>query len=415
MGHPDLAMAINGGTFPSFSAGWIVSNESFLESISAIQQLKLRGSWGQLGNQNIGLYRFSSNINTSFGYSFDDVEVNGYSQSTYANEDITWETSEQTNIGLDLTLLNGKLGITADWFHKKTKDMLLNLPISPLVGLGSSEINIGSVSNKGWELAINYRNRDREFKYAVGFNMTDIKNELTDFGGLPPSISDWSVLKEGDPINSFYGYKSDGLFQTQAEIDGHATQPNQGELKPGDIKLVDLNGDGEINDDDRTIIGNPNPRYEFGFNFAADYKGFDLNLFMQGVAKAENYFYGATNEGPAFEIFTTTRVLDRWTPDNPNASFPRIEAASNKNNFLYNDFWIRDASYLRLKNIQIGYSFNENVLDKLKVSKLRIYTGATNLFTISDVESGLDPETYSGRVNYYPPTSTYTIGIQLAF
>ncbi|WP_242131566.1 SusC/RagA family TonB-linked outer membrane protein [Aestuariivivens marinum] len=403
------------GTFPSFSAGWVISNEDFMGNIDAIHHLKFRGSWGQLGNQNIGLYRFSSNINTNYSYSFNDVQVNGYSQSTYANEDITWETSEQTNIGIDFSLLKGKLGVTADWFHKKTKDMLLNLPISPLVGLESSEINIGSVSNKGWELSLNYRNRDREFKYAVGFNITDIKNELTDFGGLPLSINGWTVLKEGEPINSFYGYKSDGLFQTQQEIDNHAPQPNQSELKPGDIKLVDLNGDGEINDDDRTIIGNPNPRYEYSLNFSADYKGFDLNFFLQGVAKAENYFYGATNEGPAYEIFTTTRVLDRWTPDNPNASFPRIEAASNKNNFLYNDFWIRDASYLRLKNIQIGYSFDQKVLDKFNLSKIRIYTGATNLFTITDVESGLDPETYDGRVRYYPPTSTYTIGVQLAF
>ena len=403
------------GTFPSFSGGWVISNEGFMSNISAVQHLKFRGSWGQLGNQNIGLYRFASNINTNYNYSFNDVQVNGYSQSTYANEDITWETSEQTNIGIDLLLFKGKFGITADWFHKKTKDMLLNLPISPLVGLGSSEINIGSVSNKGWELSLNYKNRDREFKYAMGLNITDIKNELTNFGGLPPSISAWNVLKEGEPMWSFYGYKSDGLFQTQEEIDNHAPQPNQSELKPGDIKLVDINDDGEINDDDRTIIGNPNPRYEYSFNFSADYKGFDVNFFLQGVAKAENYFYGATNEGPAFEIFTTTRVLDRWTPDNPNASFPRLEAASNKNNFLYNDFWIRDASYLRLKNIQIGYSLSKKILDKFQLSKVRVYTGATNLFTITNVESGLDPETYSGRVSYYPPTSTYTIGVQLAF
>jgi TonB-linked SusC/RagA family outer membrane protein len=403
------------GTFPSFSGGWVISKENFMSDSSIIQNLKLRASWGQLGNQEIGLYRFSSNINTWYNYSFNDTEVNGYSQSTYANENITWETSEQTDIGIDLSLFKGKLDITADWFNKTTKDMLLNLPISPLVGLNSSELNVGSVSNKGWELAMNYRNREHQFKYSVGFNISDIKNELTDFGGLPPSISGWSILKEGEELNSFYGYTSDGLFQTQEEIDNNPTQPNQSDLKPGDIKLVDINDDGVIDDDDRSIIGSPNPRYEYGFNFSGEYKGFDLNLFVQGVAKAENYFFGAPNEGPAYEIFTTTRVLDRWTPDNPNASFPRLEAASNKNNYLFNDFWIRDASYLRLKNIQIGYSIDKKLLKKMQIDRLRIYTGATNLLTITNIESGLDPETYDGRPNYYPPITTYTIGLQITF
>lgn len=415
------------GLFPSFSTGWNMSKEDFMSDISFIKSLKLRGSWGQLGNQDIGLYRFSSNISTFYTYSFDDVEVNGYSQSTYANEEITWETSEMTNIGIDLSLFRGKLDITADWFHKKTKDMLLNLPISPLVGLDSSEINIGSVSNKGWEFALKFRDNINDFNYSIGVNMSDVKNELTDFGGEAPSISGWTVIKKGESLNSFYGYTSDGLFQTQEEIDNHPTQPNHSNLKPGDIKLVDqltvdTNGDGipdeadgVINDDDRSVIGSSIPRYQYGFNFSSDYKNFDLNLFFQGVLKAENYFYGAPNEGPSYEIFTTTRVLDRWTPENTNASFPRLEAASNKNNYLYSDFWIRDAAYLRLKNIQVGYTLPQYVVDKLKIDRFRIYTGATNLFTITDVESGLDPETYNGRPSYYPPTSTYTLGVQVTF
>jgi TonB-linked SusC/RagA family outer membrane protein len=408
------------GVFPSFSAGWIVSNENFMSDNSIFKNLKLRASWGQLGNQDIGFYRFSSSVSTGVNYSFNDNEVNGYTQTSFANENITWETAEQLNFGVDMSFLNGRLNVTADWFDKQTKDMLLKLPISPLVGLSASEINIGSLSNKGWELAVNYTNRDHEFKYSAGFNLTDVKNELTDFGGLPdtpysPGTGGSFVYKVGEALTSLYGYKSDGLFQTQAEINSHPTQPNQAQLVPGDIKLVDINGDGVINDDDRTVIGNTNPRYEYSFNFSADYKGFDVNIFLQGVGKAENYFFGAPNEGPNFEIFTTSRTLDRWTPDNPNASFPRLHAASNKNNSLRNDFWIRDSKYLRLKNVQLGYSLGKNILNKLQISKLRIYTGATNLFTITNVESGLDPETFAGRPNYYPPTSTYTLGVQVAF
>jgi TonB-linked SusC/RagA family outer membrane protein len=403
------------GVFPSFSAGWRVTEESFMNAIGTIDNLKLRGSWGQLGNQNIGYYKFSSTVYADFPYNFNDNEVNGYSQWYYANTDVTWETTEMIDFGFDLALFDNKLEIVADWYQKDTKDVLLKLPISYLTGLAASETNAGQVRNTGWELAITHRNKINDLTYSVGFNISDVKNELVDFAGNEPSISGWSILKEGEAINSFFGYESAGLFQSQAEIDEHAVQPNQSELKPGDIKLVDQNGDGEINDDDRKVIGSPIPHYTVGLNLYAEYKGFDFSAFFQGVLKAENYFYGAPNEGPAYEIFTTTRVLDRWTPENTDASFPRLQAASNKNNYLYNDFWIRDASYIRLKNLQIGYSFPQSVLEKLRVEKLRVYAGATNLFTITDVESGLDPETYDGRPNYYPPVSTYTMGVQIQF
>lgn len=403
------------GVFPSFSAGWKISEESFMNSVDFIDNLKIRGSWGQLGNQNIGLYRFSSTIYADYPYSFNDNEVDGFSQRYYANEDITWETTEMTDFGLDVGLFNNQLNFVFDWFIKDTKDMLLILPISPLVGLDPSQLNIGSVRNQGWELALNYNGKVNSFNYSVGFNVSSVDNELTDFGGNEPSISDWFILKEGEAINSFYGYKSDGLFQSQEEIDNHATQPNQASLKPGDIKLVDLNDDGVIDSDDRDIIGSSIPKYQYGINIAADYKGFDLSMFFQGAYKIDNYFYGAPNEGPAYEIFTTTRVLDRWTPENTDATFPRLEAASNKNNYLFNDFWIRDASYFRMKNLQIGYSLPGSVLERMKVDKIRLYLGGTNMFTITDVESGLDPETYDGRPSYYPPVSTYTLGLQFTF
>ncbi|RUT79595.1 SusC/RagA family TonB-linked outer membrane protein [Ancylomarina longa] len=403
------------GIFPSFSAGWRMSEEDFMSSLDVINNLKLRGSWGQLGNQNIGNYKFTSTVYADFPYNFNDNEVNGYSQWYFANTDVTWETTEMIDFGFDLSLFDSKIELVADWYRKDTKDVLLVLPISYLTGLGASETNAGKVRNTGWELSITHRNQINDFHYSVGFNISDVKNELVDFAGNEPSISGWSILKEGEALNSFYGYESDGLFQSQAEIDEHAVQPNQSELKPGDIKLVDQNGDGEINDEDRKVIGSPIPHYTVGMNLYAEYKGFDFSAFFQGVLKAENYFYGAPNEGPAYEIFTTKRVLDRWTPDNPDATFPRLEAASNKNNYLYNDFWIRDASYIRMKNLQIGYSLPKSLLERWKIEKLRFYVGGTNLFTITDVESGLDPETYDGRPNYYPPVSTYTFGVQVRF
>ncbi|PWD98459.1 TonB-dependent receptor [Marinilabilia rubra] len=403
------------GFFPSFSAAWRVSKEGFMNELSFVDNLKFRASWGQLGNQNIGLYRFTSPVFSGYDYSFNDKEVSGYSQWYYANTDVTWETTEITDIGFDLTLWNGKFDLVADYFIKDTKDVLMTLPISNMVGLEASESNAGQIRNEGWEISVSHRNKIGEFDYSVGFNMSDIQNEVISLSGKEASISGWTILKEGEPAWALYGYKSDGLFQSEDEINNHPTQPNQSDLKPGDIKLVDLNEDGEINDEDRIIIGNTLPRYTFGGDLYAAYKGFDLSATFQGVLKAENYFYGAPNEGPNFEIFTTTRALDRWTPENPNASFPRLEAASNKNNFLYNDFWVRDASYIRMKNLQIGYTLPGSILEKIKVDRLRLYLGGTNLFTITDVESGLDPETYQGRPSYYPPVSTYILGMQINF
>ncbi len=403
------------GVFPSFSAGWVASDENFMSEIGFLDDLKFRASWGQLGNQNIGLYSFSSTIYPSYSYSFNNNQVDGYSQRNYANQDISWETSEMTNFGVDLAFFKGKLSANFDYFIKDTKDMLMVLPISYLVGLDPSEINRGSMRNKGWEAALNYRSSIGQFNYSVGLNMADVQNELTDFGGKEPAIQGWNINKVGEAVNSFYGYKSAGLFQTEEEILKHATQPNHAQLKPGDIKLTDINEDGVVDDADRTVIGSALPRYTYGINLSASFKNFDFSAFFQGVLKAENYFYGAPNEGPAFEIFTTTRVLDRWTPENKGASFPRLEAASNKNNYLYSDFWIRDASYLRLKNIQLGYTLPETMMAKAGIQSLRLYLGATNVFTITDVESGLDPETYDGRPSYYPPVATYSFGIQANF
>jgi TonB-linked SusC/RagA family outer membrane protein len=401
------------GFFPSFSAGWIISNENFLKDVNWLSNLKLRGSWGQLGNQNIGLYRYASTVYSGINYNFNDKEVQGYSQLYYANKDITWETSQMADFGLDAGFFADKLQLTFDWYNKKTKDVLLVLPISQMVGLYPSETNAGVVTNRGWETSITYKDVVKDFHYSVSFNIAYLHNELTDFAGHAPSISGWSILEEGQPLYAIYGYKADGLFQSQEEIDNHAKQPNQQDLKPGDIKLVDLNGDGVIDDKDRTVLGSTIPKYTYGGTLTLGWKGLDLLAVFQGTFKVQNYFYGALNEGPNFEIFTTTRCLDHWTPENRDASFPRLEAATNKNNYLYNSFWVRDASYLRLKTLQIGYSLPQKTLRKTKLTKTRFYISGTNVFTITSVDPGIDPETYSGRFRAYPPVRTILFGVQI--
>jgi TonB-linked SusC/RagA family outer membrane protein len=401
------------GFFPSFSAGWNIARENFMNGVDWLNNLKIRGSWGQLGNQDIGLYRFTSTVYTDYSYDFNDRLVNGYSQRYYANNDITWETSEMLDVGLDASFLNNKIDFTFDWYRKLTKDVLLTLPISYMVGLEPSEINAGRIRNVGWEANVTHKNTVGDLFYSIGFNISDVKNTLDDFSGREPSISGWTILKEGEPIYAFFGYENEGLFQSQEEIDNHAVQPNQQDLKPGDIKLKDQNGDGEINDDDRVVIGSDIPRYTVGLNLNMRFKGFDLVAVLQGVLKAQNYFYGELDEGPNFEVFTTPRALDRWTPENRDATYPRLEAFTNKNNYLYNDFWLRDSHYLRMKNLQIGYSMPEDLIKKILLRKLRLYIGVTNLFTITPVDPGIDPETYSGRWNSYPPVRTWSFGLQV--
>lgn len=412
------------GVFPSFSAGWRISEESFMDNIEVISNLKLRGSWGQLGNQNIGLFRYTSTVSGSYPYNFDDIAASGYSQWYYANENITWETSEMLDFGVDLGLWDGKIEIVADWYQKNTRDVLLVLPISAMTGLDASESNAGVVRNTGWEFGIIHKNTVNDLFYSVGFNISDVKNEIVDFAGNEPSISGWTIRKEGLPIDALYGYQNDGLFQSQQEVDDYLAAnsevPNY-DVKPGDIRLKDINGDGKIDTEDRDVIGNTIPRYTVGLNTNITYKGFDFNLVVQGVLKAENFFYGELNEGASFQVFTTPRQLDRWyaNPDgtaaNPNATFPRLEAGNNRNQTPYNDFWIRDARYIRIKNIQLGYKLPKYLVEKVGISKTRIYIGATNPFTFTNVDKGIDPETYSGRFAAYPPVRTLLFGLQIGF
>lgn len=402
------------GTFPSFSAGWRISEEAFFSSLkNVVNNLKFRASWGKLGNQNIGNYPFASSVELGIPYMFNDQASDGAAVTTLANALISWETTTETDIGLDLTLKD-RLTLVADYYYKKTDDILLTLDIPPIIGMNAPTQNAGQTENRGWELGLNYRNWDNEFKYDISFNISDVKNKILDLKGLEES--DITVNHEGYPMNSIYGLEADG-FITEADFDasGNYLGATQfGDVAPGDIKYIDQDNDEVINDNDYKIIGETIPRYTFGFNFNANYKNFDFSLFLQGVGKADGLIYG---QGiMPFYVGGTVQEQhkDRWTPNNPDATFPRFAFNAN-NNEQISSFWMRDAAYVRLKNLQVGYTLPQKISDKIGLQQLRVYVNGQNLMTISDFWKGYDVEAPVGNGGYYPQEKTFNIGVDVKF
>ncbi len=418
-------------TFPSFSAGWRISEEDFMQSTkNVINQLKIRASWGKLGNQNIGrtYYPFTSELAVG------SISLNGevkpiVTLNDMANPDLKWEETTISGIGLDAQLIN-KLSFTFDWYNKTTDGILMKLYITQLAGLNAPFQNAGKVENKGWEFSTRYDDKFGDFKLGVGFNISDVKNKILDMR----NTTDGTFLRQqtGYAINSIYGYIADGYYQNQEEIDNGPTQ--FGTLQPGDIRYKDIAGafdsngnpipDGKINDDDKSIIGSTIPRYTYGFNLDLAFKGVRLSTFLQGVGKATGYL----NSHYVVPLANASAVKpwqeDYWTPENPNAALPRLSHVST-NNTQNSTFWMKDASYLRLKNLQIGYEIPTAFLSKLKIGKAFIYANGQNLFTKTNFYEGYDPEVnYDagssegvslGGGNYYPQVKVYTFGIDLKF
>ena len=401
------------GVFPSFSAGWRVSEESFMQPYSGIiDQLKLRASWGQLGNQNIGLYPFAAFMSLGGGsqdYTFNGENSPGAALNSMANSSIKWETTETTDIGLDFNLW-GKLDVSADYYIRRTKDILLALNIPQTLGLSAPFQNAGEVLNKGYDLMVNYRNKVGELNYSIMVNYSDVRNEIIDMRGI--ENTGLTVNREGYPIGSFFGYVDQGLFQTQEEVDNHADQ--FGNIAPGDIKYKDIDEDGMINDRDLAVIGSPIPRHTFGLRVSADYKGFDLSVFLQGVGKADGYMYGQGIMPFYLGGTVQEQHKDRWTPTNTDAAYPRL-AWNQTNNEQNSSFWMRNAAYLRGQNIQVGYTFSETVLSKLNIRGLRMYLSGRNVFTVHDFYEGYDPEAPVSNGGWYPQMATYTMGLNVNF
>jgi TonB-linked SusC/RagA family outer membrane protein len=408
--------------FPSFSAGWRISKENFWQGLEhTVNDLKFRGSWGITGNQSVDLYSYYAAL-TANGYSFGGTPVQGYRQNTLANTNLGWESTTQLDLGLDASFLGKKLNLTVDYYNKQTDDILLNLDIPATIGLTAPPQNAGSVQNKGWEFSLNYRGTPAAsgFRYSVGGNLSINQNLVTDLKGTGPYITGSDIdpryiIKKGLPINTLWGYKTDGLFQSEQEIAEYKAT-YAANTKPGDVKYVDLNGDGKIDANDMTAIGNSFPKYTFGLNADFSYKNFDLNILFQGAAKVNSRLAGAlaemgNQEGFTHEIYTN----NYWTPEHTDARFPR-PVKYDLRNVATSDRLVLNGSYLRLKNIQLAYNVPTLLSQKIHLSRVRIYVSATNVFTISKLnEWNLDPEAPSGRAVYYPQTALYTAGLNLQF
>ncbi len=389
------------GYFPSVSAGWKLSDEDFLSDADWLSNLKLRASWGQVGNQNIDDYSYLELLRAG--------DIPG--RDRFGNPDLKWETSTQKNIGIDVGLLNNKLVFNAEYYIKNTTDILLPIGLPGIFGdLQPTIVNAGEVSNKGFEFSANYRNSDHEFKYSINANFSTLVNNVEKLHPNVPSIvTDKYRTVVGQSLNSYYGYKMIGIYQNQAEVDAHLTAGN---AQPGDIKFKDVNGDGRISPDfDREFIGSSIPDLTYGFAFNAEYKKFDFSLFVQGVGGIEKY-----NDGKKIVDFDTrpfnytTAILGSWDGEGSTNSMPRVAFNDNGSSNV-SSLFVEDASYFRLKNIEIGYT-----LDGINgFQDMRLYISGKNLFTSTDY-TGLDPEV-SGLVDNgtYPSSTSVLFGVNVKF
>ena len=394
--------------FPSVSAAWRVSDESFMSNLDFINDLKLRASYGTVGNQNTGTnfaYIPTLGLSVHYPIGVDQTAVRAPVPYFFANPGLKWETSEQIDIGFDAVLFDGSVSATVDYYKKTTKDMLVEVPIPSTSGfLPNANVNAGSVENSGIELSLSYmRAVSDDFDFSLSANLTTINNEVTDLAGSEIITGIFGGQShrtiEGYEIGHFYGYKTDGIFQTQSEIDSHATQTG---AVPGDIRFVDVDGDGVIGSTDRTYLGSPIPDYFYGLTFNANYKNFDLSISAQGVSgneimnaqrvQGENYA-----PAPGDNLFSS--VLDRWTGPGTSNYMPRAAANGGaNNNYRNSDYWIEDGSFLRLRNVQIGYNFSKEDLTSFTgdfVDSARIYFSGQNLLLVTDYR-GLDPEVTRG-------------------
>jgi TonB-linked SusC/RagA family outer membrane protein len=405
-------------TFPSVSGGWIISNEAFMENVPVLSFLKLRASWGQLGNQEISNYAYAASLSASGSYYFGNSKQVGMKNSKIPNENIKWETTTITDAGLDLAFLDGRISASFDWFEKNTSDILMRLSM-PGIFLGSLSApyqNAGKVQNKGWELSANYSDRKDDFSWEAGFSVSKVENKIIDMRGIE-NISSNSIDREGYPIGSYFGLKAIGIYRTQADLDrvnanGQKILQNNQAPKLGDIMYEDFNNDGNINSSDREIIGNPFPKMQYSFNLGATYKDFSLTLFFQGLSGIYRYNWDETTISNGGN--KTSRWLDRYSDSNPNSSMPIMGRTVNDE---YSSFWLSKSDYLRLKNVEAGYTFSKKpLLNKLGVQSLRLYLAGSNILTFTPLKN-YDPEKFSSdaRNDVHPNTRTYSIGINVKF
>jgi len=454
------------GVFPSLAAAWNIDQESFLENVDNINLLKLRGSWGVTGNQNIGLFQYqgpygsgSSRLDNR-GYAFGSPKLfhPGLVITGLPNPNLTWEETIQKNIGLDAAFLGNKIVFTADYYIRESSDFLLDVNVPAQTGFNTATRNVGSIRNSGLELALGYRSAENAFNWSVDANLTTaIKNEILSFTDGLNSIGNFTTLgfrnyggnlwttfqrsEVGGEVGAFYGFASEGIFQNQAEVDAvnqEAANSGAGPFyqasttSPGDRKFADLDGDGRITDGDRKIIGSPIPDFFGGINFNGSYKQFDISLFLYASVGQDILNYTGRNlqnfdaaAGVGLQNMSEDYFLNYWTPENQSTKYTRLVAYDESGNNRVSDNFVEDGSFARLKNLQIGYTFTESSANKVFMDKLRVYVSAQNLFTITKY-SGLDPEigsitgddgfSASGvDIGNYPTSRFFNVGINLGF
>lgn len=426
------------GYFPSFSLGWNFSRENFMQfATPVLTSGKFRASWGELGNQNVGsdYYPYLTSIERiEKSYPIGGINNVGFSQEALGNKNIKWETIRMLNIGIDLSFFDNRLTTSFDWFKKQNINALVR-PVYPAI-VGKTKLaalpyeNMGEIENKGWEWDIAWRDQIGQVKYSASFNLSDSKNKITDLGKSSASLGD-KIRRVGEPIDAYHGYLTDGLaqisdFESQ-NADGKYINPNfavpkasEGIVQPGDIKYRDISGpegkpDGVIDEKDKVVFGEPYPHYVYAFKGALEWKGLDFSFYFQGVGKVNGYLKDEARHC-FINDYSVPKVehLDRWTPDNPGASYPRMYQ-SQTHNLLFSNYWLENAAYLRLKNVQLGYKLPKKWMNSLGISSARVYASADNLLTFTKYFGAYDPEVRESSGDSYPQVKTYVFGLSIVF
>ena len=413
------------GTFLSASAGWVFTQEKFLAGAKNWLDFgKLRVSYGQLGNERIqGYYPYQATLTPAYGVGYvgnNVTAIPGYSQTAAVISDLTWETTTTYDIGLDLTMFRNRLTLTGDYYYKRTDDMLLTVPIAPIIGLTDPYDNVGTMNTRGWELTLGWRDRIGELEYSVSFNISDDVSTMGYIGNRE-IISNGKIIREGVEYNSWYGFVSNGLFQTQDELNGAAKYGNE---QIGDIRyknLADADPESPLinNEYDRTVLGSSLPHFNYGGNISLAWKGIDFSLDFQGVGKRNSYLSTAMVQPLRSQWYNIPEIIvgNSWSrkntiEQNMKARYPRYSWNSNDSNYAYSDFWLFDGSYFRVKNITLGYSLPEKWMKKVWIKNLRFAATLTDFFTISHFPKGWDPE---GGVTSYPITKSVIFSASITF
>ena len=409
-GSSRFAAPVRWGTFPSVSAGWRISDEPFLKNNRVVNDLKLRASLGQVGNQNVALYQFASSVSTN-AYYFNGLPNTTAFYSGNPNPDLSWETKTTTNLGIDAGFWNNKLLVTFDIFKDRTRGILLQPPVPDTYGRGRVFQNVGTVDNRGWEIELKHQNQIRGIRYNIDVQFSNAIETVVDVGGLGARIDGTTITEVGYGVNEWFGWEAAGLFQTNEAVKAASFQNVK--TGPGDIRYVEHGGNATtITADDRVHLGRQTPRLPYGINLDLSWKGFDFSVFGQGVGYRKTYISSVGWQAFQDNLASAMDIhLDRWTPETPNGRFPKTRIGGV--NKAFSSFHLQNSAYFRLKNVQVGYTLPATLTERLKIARLRVFFSGENLLTFTKMLA-FDPEAPSGSGNFYPLSKVTTFGLNLS-